>query len=150
MCIRDSISFGYGDRRVIHDISLEIPEHTTCAIVGPSGSGKTTLCNLIARFWDVQEGPVRIGGKDVRDYTADSVLEYISMVFQTVYLFHDSVENNIRFGRPEATHEQVVAAAKRACCHDFILSCLLYTSYTLCHVSPPKFKTIGFNLTVLI
>ena len=110
------------DRRVIHDISLEIPEHTTCAIVGPSGSGKTTLCNLIARFWDVQEGTVRIGGKDVRDYTADSVLEYLSMVFQNVYLFHDSVENNIRFGRPEATHEQVVAAAKRACCHDFILS----------------------------
>ena len=101
---------------------MEIPEHTTCAIVGPSGSGKTTLCNLIARFWDVQEGTVRIGGKDVRDYTADSVLEYISMVFQNVYLFHDSVENNIRFGRPEATHEQVVEAAKRACCHDFILS----------------------------
>ena len=118
----EHISFGYGGRQVIHDISLEIPEHTTCAIVGPSGSGKTTLCNLIARFWDVQEGTVRIGGKDVRDYTADSVLEYISMVFQNVYLFHDSVENNIRFGRPEATHEQVVAAAKRACCHDFILS----------------------------
>ena len=107
---------GYGNRRVIYDISMEIPEHTTCAIVGPSGSGKTTLCNLIARFWDVQEGTVRIGGKDVRDYTADSVLEYISMVFQNVYLFHDSVENNIRFGRPEATHEQVVEAAKRACC----------------------------------
>ena len=107
---------------MIHDISLEIPEHTTCAIVGPSGSGKTTLCNLIARFWDVQEGTVRIGGKNVRDYTADSVLEYISMVFQNVYLFHDSVENNIRFGRPEATREQVIAAAKRACCHDFILS----------------------------
>ena len=91
-------------------------------VIGGSGSGKTTLCNLIARFWDVQEGTVRIGGKNVRDYTADSVLEYISMVFQNVYLFHDSVENNIRFGRPEATHEQVVAAAKRACCHDFILS----------------------------
>ena len=118
----EHISFGYGDRRVIHDISLEIPEHTTCAIVGPSGSGKTTLCNLIARFWDVQEGIVRIGGKNVRNYTADSVLEHISMVFQNVYLFHDSVENNIRFGRPEATHEEVVAAAKRACCHDFILT----------------------------
>ena len=116
----EHISFGYGDRRIIHDISLEIPEHTTCAIVGPSGSGKTTLCNLIARFWDVQEGIVRIGGKNVRNYTADSVLEHISMVFQNVYLFHDSVENNIRFGRPEATHEQVMA--KRACCHDFILS----------------------------
>ena len=118
----EHISFGYGDRRIIHDISLEIPEHTTCAIVGPSGSGKTTLCNLIARFWDVQEGIVRIGGKNVRNYTADSVLEHISMVFQNVYLFHDSVENNIRFGRPEATHEQVMEAAKRACCHDFILS----------------------------
>ena len=118
----EHISFGYGDRRVIHDISLEIPEHTTCAIVGPSGSGKTTLCNLIARFWDVQEGIVRIGGKNVRNYTADSVLEHISMVFQNVYLFHDSVENNIRFGRSEATHEEVVAAAKRACCHDFILT----------------------------
>ena len=118
----EHISFGYGDRRVIHDISLKIPEHTTCAIVGPSGSGKTTLCNLIARFWDVQEGAVRIGGENVQDYTADSVLEHISMVFQNVYLFHDSVENNIRFGRPEATHEQVVEAAKRACCHDFILS----------------------------
>ena len=118
----EHISFGYGDRRVIHDISLKIPEHTTCAIVGPSGSGKTTLCNLIARFWDVQEGAVRIGGENVQDYTADSVLEHISMVFQNVYLFHDSVENNIRFGRPEATHEQVVEAAKRACCHGFILS----------------------------
>ena len=95
---------------------------TGLLVVGEPGSGKTTLCNLIARFWDVQDGTVRIGGKNVRDYTADSVLEYISMVFQNVYLFHDSVENNIRFGRPEATHEQVVAAAKRACCHDFILT----------------------------
>lgn len=116
----DYISFGYGKRQVIHDISLEIPEHTTCAIVGPSGSGKTTLCNLIARFWDVQDGTVRIGGKDVKNYTADSILEYISMVFQNVYLFHDSIENNIKFGKPDATHEEVEAAAKRACCHDFI------------------------------
>ena len=73
----DHISFGYGKRQVIHGISLNIPEHTTCAIVGPSGSGKTTLCNLIARFWDVQEGVVRIGGKDVKNYTADSILEHI-------------------------------------------------------------------------
>lgn len=116
----DHVSFGYDKRQVIHDISLNIPEHTTCAIVGPSGSGKTTLCNLIARFWDVQDGAVRIGGKDVKNYTADSILEHISMVFQNVYLFHDSIENNIKFGKPDATHEEVEAAAKRACCHDFI------------------------------
>ena len=118
----DKVDFSYADRKILDQVSFTIPEKTITAIVGPSGAGKTTMCNLIARFWDVQEGTVRIGGKDVRDYTADSVLEYISMVFQNVYLFHDSVENNIRFGRPEATHEQVVAAAKRACCHDFILS----------------------------
>lgn len=78
------------------------------------------MCNLIARFWDVQDGAVRIGGKDVKNYTADSILEHISMVFQNVYLFHDSIENNIKFGKPDATHEEVEAAAKRACCHDFI------------------------------
>ena len=77
----DHISFGYGKRQVIHGIALNIPE-TTCAIVGPSGSGKTTLCNLIARFWDVQNGAVRIGGKDVKNYTADSILEHISMGFR--------------------------------------------------------------------
>lgn len=118
--VLDHISFGYDNRQVINDIALDIPENTTCAIVGPSGSGKTTLCNLIARFWDVQEGVVRIGGKNVKNYTADSVLEYISMVFQNVYLFHDSIENNIKFGKPDATHQEVEAAAKRACCHDFI------------------------------
>ena len=118
----DKVDFSYADRKILDQVSFTIPEKTTTAIVGPSGAGKTTMCNLIARFWDVQEGTVRIGGKNVRDYTADSVLEYISMVFQNVYLFHDSVENNIRFGRPEATREQVIAAAKRACCHDFILS----------------------------
>lgn len=115
------VSFGYGSRAVIEHVSLQIPEQSTCAIVGPSGSGKTTLCNLIARFWDVQEGCVLIGGQNVKEYTADSVLDCISMVFQTVYLFHDSVENNIKFGKPEASHEEVVAAAKKACCHDFIM-----------------------------
>ena len=119
----DHVSFTYENgNQILEDVSFTIPQGSMTAIVGPSGSGKTTITRLIARFWDVQEGTVRIGGKNVRDYTADSVLEYISMVFQNVYLFHDSVENNIRFGRPEATHEQVVAAAKRACCHDFIRS----------------------------
>ena len=118
--LRD-VSFSYGGGRTILDhVSLTIPQGSTCAIVGPSGSGKTTLCSLIARFWDVQGGEVRVGGTDVRDCTADSLLGQISMVFQNVYLFHDTVENNIRFGNPAATHEQVVAAAKKARCHDFI------------------------------
>ena len=87
----------------------------------PSGSGKTTLCNLIARFWDVNSGKVLIGGTDVREYTLDSLMKNISMVFQNVYLFSDTVENNIRFGRPEATRDEVIDAAKRGCCHDFIM-----------------------------
>ncbi|WP_455163946.1 ABC transporter ATP-binding protein [Slackia exigua] len=117
----ENVSFGYGDgREVIHDVSLFIPEGTTCAIVGPSGSGKTTLVNLIARFWDVDSGSVKVGGADVRSGTAESLLARISMVFQDVYLFNDTVENNIRFGVPEATREQVVAAAEAARCHDFI------------------------------
>lgn len=123
----DHVSFGYDKRQIIHDISLNIPEHTTCAIVGPSGSGKTTLCNLIARFWDVQDGAVRIGGKDVKNYTADSILEHISMVFQNVYLFHDSIENNIKFGKPDATHEEVEAAAKRACAMILFQRCQMGT-----------------------
>jgi len=90
--------------------------------VGPSGSGKTTLCNLIARFWDVEGGRVSIGGRDVRTYTLESLMEQVSMVFQRVYLFHDTIENNIKFGCPNATHEQVVEAAGKACCHDFIFA----------------------------
>lgn len=117
-----NVSFGYDSRRVIENVSLTVPQGSTCAIVGPSGSGKTTLCNLIARFWDVQEGQVLVGGMDVKDYTADSLLKYISMVFQNVYLFHDTIENNIRFGNPDATREQVVEAARRAQCHEFIMA----------------------------
>lgn len=114
------VSFGYDNRKVINHVSMKVPQGTTCAIVGPSGSGKTTLCNLIARFWDVQEGQVLIGGQNVKNYTADSLMRYVSMVFQNVYLFNDTIENNIRFGNPDATYEQVEAAAKRAQCHDFI------------------------------
>ena len=118
----DGVSFSYdGGRRVIDDVTLSIPEGATCALVGPSGSGKTTLVNLLARFWDVDEGRVTLGGVDVREGTAESLLSRISMVFQNVYLFNDTVENNIRFGRPEASREEVVAAAKRARCHDFIM-----------------------------
>ncbi len=117
----DHVSFGYGDgREVIRDVSLRIPEGSSCAIVGPSGSGKTTLVNLIARFWDVDAGRISIGGADVRGGTVESLLARISMVFQDVYLFNDTIESNIRFGVPEATHEQVVAAAEAARCHGFI------------------------------
>lgn len=116
------ISFGYDSSRVIEHVSFQVPQGSTCAIVGPSGSGKTTLCNLIARFFDVSEGEVQIGGKDVKNYTADSLMRYISMVFQNVYLFNDTIENNIRFGNPDATRDQVMEAARRASCFEFISS----------------------------
>ena len=103
-------------------VSLTIPERTVTAIVGPSGAGKSTLCNLIARFWDVDGGKITIGGVDVRDYTLDSLLTNISEVFQKVYLFADTIENNIKFGNPAASHEEVVKAAQKACCHEFIMS----------------------------
>ena len=115
-----SVNFGYDSRRVLQDVSFDIPEKTSTAIVGPSGSGKTTICNLIARFYDVDEGSISVGGHDVREFTCDSLLENISMVFQNVYLFHDTVRNNICFGKPDATEEEMIQAAKKACCHDFI------------------------------
>ena len=116
------VDFSYGEQKILDQINLFIPEKTTTAIVGPSGSGKTTLCNLIPRFWDVDSGSIKVGGRDVRDYKLDSLMKHISMVFQNVYLFQDTVENNIRFGKPDASREEVIAAAKAACCHDFILS----------------------------
>lgn len=119
--VLQNVSFGYhADKEILHDVSLTIPAGKMTALVGPSGSGKSTLCNLIARFWDVDSGSVKIGGVDVRDYTLESLMDQISMVFQNVYLFADTIENNIKFGCPEATHEQVVAAARKACCADFI------------------------------
>ena len=118
--IFDNVDFSYADRKILDHVSFTIPAGTTTAIVGPSGSGKTTMCNLIARFWDVDAGRITVGGKDVRDFKLDSLMKNISMVFQSVYLFADTIENNIKFGCPDATHEQVVEAAKKACCHDFI------------------------------
>lgn len=118
----DHVDFSYGDRKIIDDVSFTIPEGTTTAIVGPSGSGKTTLTSLMARFWDVNKGSVKLGGIDVKDYSLDSLMSNFSMVFQNVYLFNDSIENNIKFGKPEASHEEVVAAAKAARCHDFIMA----------------------------
>mgnify|MGYP000525441530 CR=1 FL=1 len=117
----DHVDFSYGERKIIQDVSFTVPEGTTTAIVGPSGSGKTTLTSLMARFWDVDSGSVKLGGIDVKDYALDSLMSNFSMVFQTVYLFNDSIENNIKFGKPDATHEEVVAAAKAAFAHSFIM-----------------------------
>ena len=116
------VSFGYDSRIVLHDLNFKIPQNSTTAIVGPSGSGKSTLCNLIARFYDVNSGTITIGGTDIRRFTCDSLLKNISMVFQNVYLFRDTIKNNIKFGSPDATDEQIVAAAKAARCHDFIMA----------------------------
>ena len=111
-----NVGFSYGNHRILNHVNLTIPAKTTTAIVGPSGSGKTTLCSLITRFWDVDEGCIKLGGTDIREYKLDSLLSNISMVFQNVFLFADSIENNIKFGKPDATHEEVVRAAKSACC----------------------------------
>ena len=119
--LRD-VSFSYGNKKIIDRVSFTIPEKTTTALVGPSGSGKTTLCNLIARFWDVDQGSISLDGHDVREYSYDSLIRNFSFVFQSVYLFEDTIANNIRFGKPEASQEEVIETAKKAACHDFILS----------------------------
>lgn len=117
------VSFSYdGENEVIKDVSFTIPQNTMTAVVGSSGSGKTTLARLIARFWDVQKGSIKIGGVDVKEITCDSLLKNISIVFQNVYLFNDTIAANIRYGKPDATQAEVEAAAKKACCHDFIMA----------------------------
>ena len=116
----NKIDFAYDKKKIIDGISLSIPEYSTTAIVGPSGGGKTTFCHLLARFWDVDSGSVTLDGKNVRDYNMDNLMKNFSFVFQNVYLFHDTIANNIRFGQPEAPMEKVIEAAKKACCHDFI------------------------------
>ena len=118
----DDVTFAYNKTAVVKDATFKIAQNSTTAIVGPSGSGKTTICNLIARFYDVNEGSIKVGGHDVREFTCDSLLSNISMVFQKVYLFRDTVKNNIRFGKSEATDEEIIEAAKKARCHEFIMS----------------------------
>ena len=117
----ENICFSYGEKPIINGITVDIPEKSTTAIVGPSGGGKTTLCHLLSRFWDVDSGRVTLGGHDVREYDMDSLMRNFSFVFQSVYLFHDTIANNIRFGQPDAPMEKVIAAAKKARCHDFIM-----------------------------
>ena len=118
----DNIDFAYDEKKIIDDIALSIPSGTSAAFVGPSGGGKTTLCHLIARFWDVDKGKVKLDGKNVKKYSMNSLMGNYSFVFQNVFLFHDTIANNIRFGKPDATMEEVIAAAKKACCHDFIMA----------------------------
>ncbi|MGL4731390.1 MAG: ABC transporter ATP-binding protein [Clostridium sp.] len=118
----ENVSFAYGDKTVIKDMSFDIPENSITAIIGPSGGGKSTICNLIARFYDVQKGKITIGKKDIKEFSCDSLLKNISMVFQKVYLFNDTIKNNIKFGNPNATDDEIKEAAKKARCHEFIIS----------------------------
>jgi ATP-binding cassette subfamily B protein len=116
----ENVFFSYGEKEVLHDISLKIPAKSLTALVGPSGSGKSTITRLVARFWDVDRGEITLGGIPITQMKTDTLLSKISMVFQDVYLFHDTIEENIRMGKPDATHEEIVAAAKTAACHNFI------------------------------
>ncbi len=118
----ENVCFAYDEKPLLKNISFHLQPNTTTAIVGPSGSGKTTICNLIARFYDIQSGTIRIGGIDIKQMTCDSLLSNISMVFQNVYLFNDTIANNIRFGKPDASMEEIIGIAKKACCHDFIMA----------------------------
>ena len=114
------VSFSYDTESILHDINFKIPEKSVTALVGPSGSGKTTITSLIARFWDVDSGEVRIGGENIQEMKLDRLLSYISLVFQEVILFNDTVMENIRLGRKDATDEEVIAATKAARCHEFV------------------------------
>jgi ATP-binding cassette subfamily B protein len=115
-----NVGFSYDKKKIIDNVSLKIADGSTVAFVGPSGGGKTTLCHLMARFWDVQDGEVLLDGRNVRDYSFDSLMSNFSFVFQNVYLFEDTIANNIRFGNPDASMDMVIEAAKKARCHDFI------------------------------
>ncbi|WP_024346116.1 ABC transporter ATP-binding protein [Lacrimispora indolis] len=117
----DHVTFGYGKEPVLKNLSFHVPEYTSAALVGSSGSGKSTITKLIPRFYDVSQGKVQIGGIDIRDMSLDQVLSYVSMVFQKVYLFQDTIANNIRFGKQDASMEELIEAAKKACCYDFIM-----------------------------
>lgn len=114
------VTFGYHEKEVLHSINAEFKKGTVNALVGPSGGGKTMLRHLFARFWDTDTGTVKLGGVDVKEYSMDSLMKNFSFVFQNVYLFRDTIANNIRFGQSDAPMERVIEAAKKACCHEFI------------------------------
>lgn len=117
-----NVHFAYGEKDVLHDISFSLPKNKMFALVGPSGGGKSTIASLLTRFWDVKSGQVMVRGKDIREVPLSDLMNHISMVFQRVYLFQDTIYNNISMGRPDASHEEVVEASKKARCYDFIMS----------------------------
>ena len=116
-----NVSFAYDTRKVIDNVSFDVPENSTLAIIGASGSGKSTLCNLITRFWDVNEGEILLGDKNIKEYKTDKLLSQFTMVFQNVYLFNDTIANNIKFGKENATQKEIEDACRKACCHEFIM-----------------------------
>ena len=118
----ENVTFAYGEEDTVHNVSFTAEKNTMTALVGPSGGGKTTLANLLARFWDVKSGSIRLRGRDIREVPLSELMDNIGMVFQRVYLFQDTVYNNIAMGRPNATREEVEEAAKKARCYDFIMN----------------------------
>ena len=118
----ENVSFAYGDHEVLHNVTFSLKENTMTALVGPSGSGKSTIANSLARFWDVKSGSITVKGVDIRDLSIEELMGQISMVFQNVYLFQDTIYNNILMGRSEATEKEVYEAAKKARCYDFIMA----------------------------
>lgn len=117
----DDVCFGYTEKDVLNNISFHVNKGEMIALVGPSGGGKSTIASLLARFWDIKDGSIKVAGKDIKDISLGSLMNQISMVFQRVYLFQDTIYNNIAIGRPDATKEEVIEAAKKARCYDFIM-----------------------------
>ena len=116
-----NVTFAYGEKEVLHDVSFTLEKNRMLALVGPSGGGKSTVANLLSRFWDVKQGQILVRGRDIRDIPLSDLMDQISMVFQRVYLFQDTVYNNIAMGRTDATREEVYEAARKARCYDFIM-----------------------------
>ena len=116
-----NVTFAYGEKEVLHDVSFTLEKKRMLALVGPSGGGKSTVANLLSRFWDVKQGQILVRGSDIRDIPLSDLMDQISMVFQRVYLFQDTVYNNIAMGRTDATREEVYEAARKARCYDFIM-----------------------------
>ena len=118
----EHVTFAYQDREVLHDISFSMKKNTMTALVGPSGGGKSTIANLLARLWDVKSGRITVRGIDIRDVPLAELMDQISIVFQRVYLFQDTIYHNISMGKPDATEQEVYEAAKKARCYDFIMA----------------------------